>query len=70
LSYTRLGTGHAIGNPPSSTELARRAKRLTDRDSLPYHASNGTPERHRCNLDRPLLVALVDSCGAMARLIG
>jgi hypothetical protein len=30
---------------------------------------NGTPERHRCNLDRPLLVALVDACGAMARLI-
>jgi hypothetical protein len=32
-------------------------------------ATNGTPERHRCNLGRPLLVALVDSCGAMARLI-
>jgi hypothetical protein len=31
--------------------------------------ANGTPERHRRNLDRPLLVAFVDSCGAMARLI-
>jgi hypothetical protein len=32
-------------------------------------ATNGTPERHRRNVDRPLLVALDDSCGAMARLI-
>jgi hypothetical protein len=31
--------------------------------------ANGTPERHRCMLDRPLLVAFVDPCGAMARLI-
>jgi hypothetical protein len=32
-------------------------------------ASDDRPEHHRRNLDRPLLVALVDSCGAMARLI-
>jgi hypothetical protein len=31
--------------------------------------ANGKPERHRCNFDRPLLVAFVDPCGAMARLI-
>jgi hypothetical protein len=43
---------------------------LTARALLNYHGKHGTPERHRCNFGRPLLVALVDSCGAMARLIG
>jgi hypothetical protein len=31
--------------------------------------SRDTPERHRRNENRSLLVARLDSCGAMARLI-
>jgi hypothetical protein len=31
--------------------------------------SHDAPERHRCSEDRPLLVARLDLCGAMARLI-
>jgi hypothetical protein len=50
-------------------EYATQIARLDQPPHNPISRRHGKPERQRCKLDRPLLVALDDSCGAMARLI-
>jgi hypothetical protein len=58
---------------PQAMPFAEQSRQQPDVDLGQGHElgsdSNDAPERHRRNLDRSPLVARLDPCGAMARLI-
>jgi len=65
LSYTRVALANAIARMKPSTAAPVDQRQPA---GLPSD-SHDEPGRHRRNPDRPRLVARIDLCGAMARLI-
>src|SRR3954452_16112186 len=62
---------HPLAGPRCRCDRRASTRRPLDRGQQPGVArdSHDEPDRHRRFFDRSLLVALVDICGAMARLI-